>query len=138
MNIFQELEKLNFPPDQYIVVGGAVMAVHGLREANDLDIIVTPELFEKCKKEGWEVLPWTKPGNPGKVWLKKDSVELYEELNYNQEKNPTAKDLLQEAEIIQGIAFITLARLIDFKRVYGRPRDFEDIALMERYLTNHL
>ncbi|MDO8451811.1 MAG: zinc ABC transporter substrate-binding protein, partial [bacterium] len=115
MNIFSEIRKLNFPPEQYIVVGSGVMAAKGIRKTKDLDIVVTPELFEKCVSEGWEVHPWTKESIPGKEWLKKDSVELYVQLSRKTGGIP-AKELLTNSEVIEGIPFITLETLIDFKR----------------------
>ncbi len=134
MDIFEELRGLSFSPNQYVVVGSGIMAAKGIRNTNDLDIVVTPELFEKCKREGWEVKPWTKPGKEGKEWLKRGAVELYLEVNEG-DINPTTEDLLKEAEFINGIPFNTLERLVEFKRAYGRPKDFEDIALIEKYLA---
>jgi hypothetical protein len=133
MNLFEEIRKLNFPSDQYIVVGSGILAAKCIRETNDLDIVVTPELFERCKSEGWEVLPWTKESIPGKDWLKKNNVEVYVQLSRKTGGIP-ASELIKDAEIIEGIPFITLETLIDFKQEYGRPKDFEDIKIIERYL----
>ena len=52
MNIFSKLKELNFPIGQYVVVGGA-MAAHGIRDAHDLDILVTPTLYQELISEGW-------------------------------------------------------------------------------------
>ncbi len=134
MDIFTEVKKLNFPADQYIVVGSGIMHAKGIRETNDLDIIVTPELFEQCKAEGWEVLPWTKESIPGKDWLKKGNVEVYVQLS-RKTGGISAEELLKDAEIISDVPFITLETLIDFKREYGRPKDFEDIKVIEEYLA---
>ncbi len=134
MEIFSEIAKLNFPPDQYIVVGSGIMAVKGIREASDLDIIVTPELFEKCKAEGWEVHPWTKEGIPGKEWLKKGEIELYVQLSLKAGGVP-AKELLKDAEIINGVPFITLEQHMKFKAEFGRPQDLADIETIKNYLA---
>ncbi len=135
MNIFEEIAKLNFPPDQYIVVGSGIMAAKGIREANDLDIVATPELFEKCKLEGWELHPWTKQGIPGKEWLKKGNVELYVQLSLKSGGVP-AKELLKNAEIINGVPFITLEQHMEFKAEFGRPQDLADIEMIKKYLDN--
>lgn len=136
MNIFEEIAKLNFPPDQYIVVGSGIMAAKGIREAQDLDIIVTPELFEKCKEERWEVYPWTKEGIPGKEWLKKGVVELYSQLSLKS-GGVSAKELLNNAEIINGVPFITLEQHMEFKAEFGRPQDLADIEVIKDYLANN-
>ena len=123
MDIFAEIKKLDFPQGQYIVVGSAIMAAKSIRGTNDLDIIVTQELFERHRTEGWELLPWTKPGISGKDWLRKGSIELYVQLS-RKKGVLTLDELLEDSEVIQGIPFITLEQLIEFKREYGRPKDF--------------
>ncbi len=138
MNVLEKIKKLNFPSGQFIVVGGAVLAAHGIRGTEDLDLLVSPELFEKCKQEGWELNLWTKMGKKGKDWLKKDGVELYTELIMVGE-SILAKDLTEnDIETIEGIPFLSLARLIEFKKeylsLYNRPKDIKDLTLIEAYL----
>lgn len=53
MNIFDRVKKFNLPLGQYAVFGSALLEVWGIRPAADLDIIATPELYEKLKKDGW-------------------------------------------------------------------------------------
>lgn len=132
MNIFEEIEKLNFPNDEFIIVGSGIMAVKGIRDTNDLDIVVSPELFEKCKNDGWEIQSWTKEGIEGMDWLKKGNIDLYMQLS-RKNGSLSLKDLLKNSEKINGVSFNTLEALIDFKREYGRPKDFEDIKIIEEY-----
>ncbi len=133
MDIFAEIKELNFPPNEYIVVGSAIMVAMGIRKTNDLDIVVTPKLFEKCKKEGWEIRSWTKHGIPGKEWLKKGDIELYVQLS-RKTGGISAKELLKNAVIVENIPFITLESLMDFKQEYGRPKDFDDIRMIREFL----
>lgn len=136
MDIFNQIKKLNFPSGQYIVAGSGILAAKGIRETKDLDMVVTPELFEKCRSEGWEVLPWTKEDIPGKDWLRKGDVEVYIQIS-RKTGGISAKELLKDAEIIEDIPFISLENLIDFKQEYGRPKDFEDIEIIKNYLRNN-
>jgi hypothetical protein len=48
MNIVEEMKKLKFPQGQYVIVGSGPLVVRGIRETNDIDIVVSPKLFEKC------------------------------------------------------------------------------------------
>lgn len=139
MNIIEKIRKLNFPSSQYVVVGGAVLAAHGIRETEDLDVLVSPELFERCKQEGWDLNPWTKAGKKGKDWLKKDGVELYTEL-IMVGKSILAKDLTgDDIETIEGVPLLSLTRLVEFKKeylnLYNRPKDIKDLELIETYLA---
>jgi len=61
MDIIEKIKKLDFPQGQYIIVGSGPMVVRAIKESNDIDIVVSVKLFEKCKQDGWEQLPWTYP-----------------------------------------------------------------------------
>lgn len=139
MNVIEEVKKLGFPANQYIVVGGAVMSLHGIRTTEDLDILTMPNLFEACKQEGWEVKSWTKPGKKGKEWLKKGNTELYTEILMAGDNIPT-ETLIKEVEEVKGVPCIPLSRLVEFKeeylRLYNRPKDAQDIALIKNYLAS--
>jgi len=133
MSIFERVRQLGFPIGEYVVVGSAIMEVCGIRKTNDLDIVVTPALFERCKQAGWSVQPWTKPGKKGE-WLKKDDCDILLDCSYGDAKFD-ASDLIREAEVYEGIPFMGLERLIVFKRAYGREKDAKDIDLIEKYLA---
>jgi len=137
INIFKEVKKLNFPTDCFIVVGSGIMAVKNIREAYDLDIVVSEELFEKCKNKDWELKPWTRVGTIGKPWLKKGITELMVEI-ISGDEILNLKALKKEGEEINGIWFLSLKQLIKFKKAYGRSKDFDDIALMEKYLNSKI
>lgn len=129
MNIFNQIKKLNFPLGKYVVVGGAAMAARGIKNTRDIDIVVTPDLFEKCKREGWR--PKLKPN--GEIGLQKGIVEVYLDVNCG-DFNPTTEYLIQSSEIINGILFLNLKNVIRFKKEYGKEKDARDIGLIEKYL----
>ena len=44
------LKELNFPKDEYYVLSGASLVLRGIRkEANDLDLCISEELFNEIK-----------------------------------------------------------------------------------------
>jgi hypothetical protein len=53
MEIIKEVKSLNLPIGQYVVFGSGPLQIHGIRESNDVDLLVLPGLFEKLKGEGW-------------------------------------------------------------------------------------
>jgi hypothetical protein len=135
MNIFLELKKLNLPSGQYIVVGSGVMSAKGIRPTSDLDIVTTPKIFEQYKKMvGWKLLEWTKPDIRGKEWLRNGAVELYQQFSLKS-GSLSVVDLLEDSEVINGVAFMSLEQLIKYKKEYGRPKDFEDIRLIQDYIA---
>lgn len=133
MNVIEEVKKLDFPIGQYVIVGSGPMVIRGFKEAYDIDIVVTREFFEKCKANGWEVVPWTYPEKIGQIYLKQNNVELYLDVNCG-DFNPTTEELIKRADIFEGIPFITLEDMLKFKKAYNREKHRKDIEITEMYL----
>ncbi len=132
-SIFTSIEKLNFPPEQFMIVGSGVMDAKGIRKSNDLDILVSQDLFEKCESEGWDVKPWTWKGDPNQHWLKKGDIELMLEMRYEGE-NVSLEQMKNGAEQVNGIWFLSLDQLLNVKRRSGRESDLKDIEMVEKYI----
>lgn len=136
MNIFEEIDKLNFPSGSYVVVGSGHLIALGLKEGTDIDIVVTPELFEKCCQDAsWEQIPWTYPEKLGQIFLRKGIVELYLDVNAGG-FNPATMELIQRAVIINNIPFASLKDILAFKKEYlkTKPKHQKDIELIEKLL----
>ena len=132
MDIYQKLKELNFPLGEYVVVGGA-MAAHNIREAHDLDILVTPNLYKKLLKEGYKQCLCEQCLSTSRIMLNKDNVDIVPNYMFGNYIGDT-KSLIGNADIINGFPFIKLEEFIKFKRELGRSKDFDDIKLMENYL----
>jgi hypothetical protein len=129
INIFNEVKQLNFPIDQYLVVGGGAMMARGIKETFDIDLVALPELFKKCQEMGWKehLRPNGEPGFENGIF------EIYLDVNCDK-FNPTFSELYERAEIINGVPFCSLSDVIKFKQVYNREKDIKDIKLVEEYL----
>jgi len=132
IDIFQKLKELNFPKGEYVVVGGA-MAAHGIREAHDLDILVTPNLYQSLLKQGFEQCTCKQCIQTSRLMLRKDNVDILPNYMLGNYIGDTIS-LIKNADIIKGYPFIQLAEFIKFKQELGRPKDLEDIRLMKDYL----
>ena len=125
MKYLAELKKLRFPADQYAVFGSGPIAIRGLRESNDIDIIVKPALWNKlCRKYPVEKINHTEVIKLEKIEIFKDWKPWFEDTNA----------LIDEAEIINGVRFARLEKVLIWKRAMGREKDKADIKLMEGYL----
>jgi len=122
--IISKVKALNLPENSYVVFGSCPMAVLGLREAKDIDLVVSPQVFEQLKTIGWQVV---KKGNKDDrlVW---DVYEAHGELNYLQ-------TLLSSADIVDGVPFASLAELKKWKQGCGREKDLADIKLIDEYFN---
>ncbi len=131
MNLIQKIKELNFPKDQYVVVGSGILDVLGIRKASDIDIAITKDLHQKLRELG----DWEENERYDKIFLKKDVYEIIPQLNW-EKYNINTEDAISSALIIEYIPFINLFELIKFKTALGREKDFKDIKLINEYLDN--
>ena len=126
------IRQLGLPAQDYIVVGSGVLSVLGLREAGDVDLVVSPAVYEEFEAVG--------------AWGRKDYTDgtqgltsgIYEVcLNWDGPNGePNLHDLKQQEIAIDGVPFVDLARLRAWKQNMGRPKDRADILLIDRYLSD--
>ncbi|MBI1957248.1 MAG: hypothetical protein HY434_01065 [Candidatus Liptonbacteria bacterium] len=133
MPIFDRIKKFNLPVGQYAVFGSALLDVWGIRKAADLDIIVTTELYERLKSEGWE----EKQAN-GFPMLSRDdaNVTTMQDRPTDGSYCPDRLQLIKDAVIIEGIPFVRVEEVIACKKAYNRPKDIVDIAALEKHLNS--
>ena len=127
--IIAKIKSLNLPADSYVVFGSSPLAVAGIREAQDIDLVVSPEILEQFKKAGWKRLdkgPRDKP-------LAHDVFEVHDDWHFSS-YNPTLQDLHATATWVDGVPFASLAEVRKWKSSAARPKDLEDIKLIDEYL----
>jgi hypothetical protein len=127
-DIVVTIKDAGFPADSFIVVGGAVLAIHELRTTPDIDIVCTEELMEELKQKGWAEK--NRPGDtPGRT---NGIIEAYLNVN-SKDVQPTFIELRTRATAIDGIHFASIEDILALKKAYGRPKDLEDIELLRQY-----
>lgn len=132
--IFEELTTLNLPAEHFVVVGSGILAALGIRDFNDIDILATPELFEKLKQSGWKYEIWNIDGCEREK-VSRGQVEVYKDFRW-QDGSMTPAEALANTEHIQGFNFLPLSKLLEIKKSMGREKDKEDIVLIEHYLQS--
>ena len=122
----EELKKLNLPKDRFAVFGSGPLAVRGMREANDIDIIALPDLFEELvKKYGEEKI---KKGLANQRSIQAGDIEIWEGWapgEWDIEK------LIKEAEVFYDTRFVKLEEVLKWKKLMGREKDLKDIEMLE-------
>ncbi|MBW3004516.1 hypothetical protein KY310_01675 [Candidatus Woesearchaeota archaeon] len=122
MKFLDELKKLNLPTDKYAVFGSGPLAIRGLRENEDIDILVKPELWEKLAKEHK---------------LVRDCLIEIGNISILKHWEPwlTNRDeLIDTADVIAGIRFVKLEYVLEWKKKRNSEKDQKDIELIEEYL----
>lgn len=122
----KELDTLHLPKDQYALFGSAVLAVRGIRDAKDLDIVV--------KRDLWNILIQQYPQHLdesglilrfGIIEISRDWRSLTDEVNA----------MVDTAEFFDDIPVVGTEYFFRFKKELGREKDFIDIELLSHYLS---
>lgn len=130
MDIFGRVRGLGFPFGQYVVIGSGTLEALGLRKAADVDIAVLPELYEELRVRG----SLHEEERYDQVFLEGEGVTIIPRLEW--EKYPTtAQEAIDTAIVINDIPFMSLEELKKFKLALGRPKDLEDIKLIDGYMA---
>ena len=119
--LFNTLHRHSIDPNDVCIVGSAVMAALGLRENNDIDIIISTshrkKLSDKKKcfnlSENIECV--------GVNWL------------YNLDEKTTDEDIIYKNEnhfLKNGLKYCNIRLLLKRKKLAGRPKDKRDIELI--------
>ncbi len=128
MKFINELKKLNLPTEHYVLFGSAPLAIRNLRENNDLDILVSDELWQKL------LIKFSTHFHNNPPSLKIGNLEIFNTwIDFGVEKTILIKD----AEFIDDLPFVKLKYFLLWKKKMNREKDKLDIKLSETYLGNH-
>jgi hypothetical protein len=133
-DIINKVKSLNLPVGQYMLIGGSNLAVRGFRDTRDLDILVTPDLFNTLMSDGFVLDPeYEQKWNRKR--LIKDDTEIYGDL-YLEKQNYffDVAQIISEADIVEGIPVQSLQNILVCKADSAREKDLRDIELIKEYL----
>lgn len=123
MNIAQKIKELGLPNDSYVVVGSGILSALKIRESGDIDLIVSDEIYKKFEDEGWQKDSWS-----DQVVLKRDVFDLGKSWY-----GTTLEELILHAVHIDGIPYLSLESVYEWKKSLGRDKDLKDLILIEAY-----
>lgn len=126
MNIAQEIRKLNLKKGSYIVVGSGILGALGIRESNDIDLIVSKKTFDYFKSQGFNDDRW-----PDQPTLSNGLFELGMHW-YGKELD----ELLSNAQYVEAIPYLSLDDVYDWKKKLGRDKDLRDLVLIDSYRSH--
>ena len=122
--ILKLLSKLNFPKDEYYVLSGASMFIRGIRkQAKDLDLCISKELFKKIKDK--YSLSEDKKNEYGFYHIS-DLIEVV--VNNKEDFN---------MEVCNPYNLEDLNTILKFKIKRNTQKDQIDIEKIKEYLKNH-
>ena len=129
--LIQRVQGLNIPAGTFAIFGSGPMAIRGLKEPNDIDIVVTKETYEIFRsKDGWDEKTYN---GREKHYLEKDGVELW---NSWGPGDWDITQLISTAEMIDGLPYVTIDHVLAWKERNSRPKDMADITKIKEYLSS--
>mgnify|MGYP001576013068 CR=1 FL=1 len=131
------IRSLELPRGSYVVIGGSCLAVRGIRESNDIDMVVTQKLFKEMQNKGWPIdEPFRQKWN--RVRLKREPFEIFTDIYLERSKQFIPADqLIKSAELIEDIPFLPIRDILFYKTDNPRQKDIVDIALIADYLRSN-
>ena len=130
-DVIAKMKALNLPQDSYVVFGAAPMAIANLRDVNDIDLFVTPEVLDELKQRGWKQAHKGPKDEPYQF----DIYEAHPHWEFSSYA-PTLKQLQKTAKIIEDIPFASLAEVRKWKIAWGRAKDMNDVELIDGYFAS--
>ncbi|MFA5368526.1 MAG: hypothetical protein WC303_00775 [Candidatus Paceibacterota bacterium] len=125
--LFQIVKDLNLPLGEYAIFGSGPMGIRGIREMHDVDIIVTHKLWNDfIGKPGWEV---RQVDNLQGMKNYKLNVEIWKDWWIGWDVD----QMINESEIFDGLPFVKLEMMIEWKTLIAREKDLKDLELILKW-----
>ena len=117
-SLIRRIRELSFPEEEYWVVAGGAMVLHGFRpQTHDIDLGCSTLLADKLEQQGFAV---SRCEDGTRKISYSENIEIFE--NWIE----------GETEIISGIPVVSADGLIQMKKKLGREKDLADIELIEK------
>lgn len=125
-DLFAALRSLDLPSGDFVIFGSGPLIIRGIIEAtNDLDIVSRGAAWDKARSKGEKLIlsdgahlaSFFDGAITGGATWKYGSFDIDE--------------LIDSAEMIDGLPFAPLVCVVEYKRNADRPKDREHLRLME-------
>lgn len=130
--LLRELDRLKLPKNKFAITSSGPLGIRNIREINDLDLIVYPELWQELSVK----YPPTKEDNFESIYI--GNIQILG--NGSWFTNPqfgTLINQIDDADLFNSYRFVKLETILKIKKQKTRPKDIEDVRLIENYLSKN-
>ncbi len=123
------VDRLGLVSDYYVVIGGGVMEVLGLRSTVDVDLVVSDDVYSYFR----DTKHWQE-------YVQDNGKRILSHDGYNIMRSWMGKNLRtlkKHAFSDHDVSFMGIADLIECKQHLGRAKDLADIELLQQYMKKH-
>jgi predicted nucleotidyltransferase len=130
--LFQKLDSLNIPKNDYVIMGSGIMFALGIRELerlDDIDILVTQKGWDITK--GLSTTLYDDEWDCEYLYLFDEQIEIWEGWGPGQY---ISEELIKSSITIDGYNFCNIDEVVRWKKEVGREKDIKHIHMIENYL----
>lgn len=127
MKYLNELLSLNLSPDDFAIFGSGPIVIRGMRENDDIDIIVRESVWQKLAEKYQENVKSDKEIAIGRLSFFRNWLPYFTNI----------EELIDSADIIDGIRYVKLEYVKQWKQAYGREKDLKDVEQINKYLNEN-
>jgi len=129
--LFDSLRSLGLPSEDFVVFGSGPLLAHRLKDdIPDLDVLARGKAWQQAQRFA---APERAPSGVGSIIRAPGNIEIFDAWPLKG-KGWNVDWLIDSAEIIDGIRFVPLETVLNWKESAGRPKDEDDVALLRKYL----
>ncbi len=131
-----KLQKIGLNPNNSIVIGSGILQAMNIRKSHDIDLVVSTEMFDILRKsEKFEY------STKHETETLKDNIFDIHKYWKVLGKTYSLNDFVENSIIIGGVRYTSLDFIYRAKKSWieaktARPKDIEDIKLINMYLKN--
>jgi len=124
------LRSLNLPSEDFAVFGSGPMYPRGIKDlGHDLDIVARGKAWDSaCHISEPKV---TQSGMGLVIEIEGGAIEIFKQW---WPGNWDLDELIDTADVFDGIKYVSLENVIKWKKEMGRDKDLEHIKMIEEYL----
>jgi len=132
MTIIERVRQAGLPLDECVVIGSGILDALGLRQASDVDLVVTQRLFDELRQSSEYIYSQ----RYGSDVLDKNDQEICLRWGMGSDTYDYSQ-LIDHSVVVDGVRFTSPEFVLAWKRFMDRPKDKPDIRLLEEYLQNN-
>jgi len=126
-DLIEQVKEMNLTRGEFAIFGSAVMAIRGMREVPNIDLIVTDKLWSDLLERGYV------PDHEG--FIRKNMVKISNW--WFAVTRSSIPKMIENAETIKDLPFVKLDDVRYYKSKLNREKDFADVKLIDRYLETN-
>ena len=132
--LLKNLKDLDLPEGQFVVIGSGPLAVRGMRDTNDLDVVVTQDVWGELIKK-YPVIVNSEGINRIDFGNGIETLERNIRSIFTNSSVVPFDEIFEKPDVFEGVQFMNLNHLKKIKLKMGREKDLADVKLIDEYLV---